>query len=43
MSRDKKNQRGQDPLRPAARLGHVELTDAPRPEDVREVVAALCR
>lgn len=42
MTRDKKNQRGAIRFVLPRRLGLVELTDAPRPEHLREVIAALC-
>jgi len=42
MSRDKKNQRGAVRFVLPRRLGQVELTDEPRLDDVREVVAELC-
>ncbi len=43
MTRDKKNQRGTIRFVLPRRLGHVELTDAPSPEQLREVVTELCR
>ncbi len=43
MSRDKKNQRGAIRFVLPRGLGHVELTDAARLEDVQEVIAALCQ
>ena len=41
MSRDKKNQRGRLRFVLPRRLGHVELTDAPDPADVRAVLKDL--
>jgi 3-dehydroquinate synthase len=42
MSRDKKNQGGAIRFVLPRRLGHVELTDQPSAEQLREVVTALC-
>ncbi len=43
MGRDKKNQRGKVRFVLPRALGHVELTDAARPEDVRAVLDAVSR
>ncbi len=43
MKHDKKNKLGRIRFVLPKRLGHVELTDAPADEDIREVLQVLCR